>query len=156
MGVAPLEETSEIYQAVLENKLDIPVAIQPASEVVPGQNVHVEVAPKFRTQKLPFVRRERELHRLHQAYAELSSQMLDGLIVVEGEAGIGKTRLLETFATAVIERGTKIITTTCYESEMGIAYVPFIRVIRSTALDSLPAWFDQIPPLVWGIGTATA
>ena len=154
LGVAPLEETTELYQTILENKLETPAVSQPTVET--RQSLPIEAPAVVSQSALPFVGRESELQALYNRYAALLTQEAGGLIVVEGEAGIGKTRLLEVFTADIHERGTHILKATCYESESGIAYAPFVRAIRGTLssqhrsrLEQLPAhWLSELARLL--------
>ena len=77
LGVAPLSETRELYELILEGIDPLP----PADRV---EKVGMRSAPA-RTSS-PFVGRAEELSRL---------QASRGHLLVEGEEGIGKTRLLQ-------------------------------------------------------------
>ena len=84
LGVRPLEETTALYHAVLEGN---PL---PEHESPPTVSV-------TDTEPYPFVGREPALAALLEALDDVRD---DGrLVVVEGEAGIGKTRLLEELTT---------------------------------------------------------
>jgi predicted ATPase len=53
------------------------------------------------------------------------------LMVVEGEAGIGKTRLAEEFLTYVRSRGGRTMATRCYHNEVQLAYAPVTEGLRA-------------------------
>lgn len=72
---------------------------------VQGQRVR-EVAAEFRG---AMVGREREIRRLAQLIAPIFEQKNGGFVVVIGEAGIGKSRLLAEFATTLTTRPTIFI-----------------------------------------------
>lgn len=56
----------------------------------------------------------------------------DGRVVaIEGEAGVGKTRLAEDLLAAVQEQGGKTLTARCYEGETGLAYAPIVALSRA-------------------------
>ena len=85
LGVAPLAETTELYEQVSTGKIVQP-APQPPAAATP---VHAPVA-------LPLVDRDAELASLISAWQGAAP---DGrLVVIEGEAGIGKTRLADELA----------------------------------------------------------
>ena len=50
--------------------------------------------------------------------------------MLEGEAGIGKTRLAEAFLEYVDSNGAVTIASRCYQGETDLAYEPFIQVLR--------------------------
>ena len=79
LGVRPLTETTELYNAVNEGRS--PEPSRPAgSPTAPSQ---------------PLVGRDRSWRELTAAYGEVGSD--GGVAVIEGESGIGKTRLAEEF-----------------------------------------------------------
>ena len=112
LGVAPLQETTEAYEAILED--DLPPAPAPPVRVRPIGR------PAPPTQGLPLVGRDAEWTGLSVAYALAG----DGgqLVVVEGEAGIGKTRLVEDFAAHLAADGVTILSARGHEDEEGLAY----------------------------------
>jgi DNA-binding SARP family transcriptional activator/Tfp pilus assembly protein PilF len=77
---------------------------------------------------VPLVGRERELAALLDAYAGVTG---DGrLVVIEGEAGIGKTRLAAELAGHARSLGASVLGGRCYEEETAVAYGPFIEALR--------------------------
>jgi predicted ATPase len=60
------------------------------------------------------VGRSAELQQLHALYAR-ACQEAGGLGLVWGEAGVGKTRLLEEFAILATETGARVATASCFE-----------------------------------------
>lgn len=78
LGVPPLEETTELYEAIVEEDLPrFPGAIRSAHSLVE------------RPHRPPMIGRVEELARLHRLL------VTGGAVVLTGEAGIGKTRLQE-------------------------------------------------------------
>ncbi len=113
LGVAPVEETAELYAAVSEGTLAAPDA-QPPPAARP--------APPA---ELPLIGRDAELAALAAARAAVGP---DGqLLVVEGEAGIGKTRLLAELS------GDDVLAARCYEEESGVPYAAVVELLRQAA-----------------------
>ena len=52
------------------------------------------------------------------------------VIGIEGEAGVGKTRLAEEFLRRCEAAGAATLTTRCFEGEGNLAYAPFVELIR--------------------------
>ena len=78
-------------------------------------------------------------------------------VALEGEAGIGKTRLAEEFLARVRAQGATIITVRCYEGEANVAYGPVADGLRGALaqsacadrLDALPAhWLAEAARLL--------
>jgi predicted ATPase/DNA-binding SARP family transcriptional activator len=126
LGVAPLEETTLLYRAIQEN--DLPP--QPTlSEHGPEVRQEAEAVPAQttvpRSPDNPLVGRDPEWEALLGAYASIGEG--GRVIVIEGEAGIGKTRLAEEFVAHVREGGATAVIARCYAGEKNLAYGPFIE-----------------------------
>ena len=70
---------------------------------------------------------------LHARGAEGGSKRVP-LVLVTGEAGMGKTSLLQRFAVELAERGARAIWGTCWEGDQAPALWPWTQVVR-TLLD---------------------
>jgi DNA-binding SARP family transcriptional activator len=115
LGVAPTEETTAAYRAVREGS-------EPAPE-----------PPRARARSgarsYPLVGRERPLAALLEAYGAVGP---DGrLAVLDGETGIGKTRLAEELADRVRSSGAVVAEVRCVEDEAGLAFGSAIELVRS-------------------------
>jgi predicted ATPase len=67
-------------------------------------------------------------------------------LVLEGEAGVGKTRLAEEFLAHVETQGGQTIPTRCYEGESTLAYGPFVEGLRAAINQpGCSAWFEEVP-----------
>lgn len=76
-----------------------------------------------------FVGRTEEMAELKRALSHVFSG--DGRVVlVEGEPGVGKTRLVEQIATYSRLRGAQVLTARCHQEEGIPAYWPWMRMIR--------------------------
>ena len=53
------------------------------------------------------------------------------LVLVAGEAGIGKTRLAEEFAKHAAERGAEVVWARCHEGEGAPAFWPWVQALRA-------------------------
>ncbi|MBN1139773.1 MAG: AAA family ATPase [Anaerolineae bacterium] len=91
--------------------------------------------------RLPFVGREREWTQL----SGVIEQTLDGrgqIVLVAGEPGIGKTRLLEELAGLATARGARVLIGCCYEMEQNMAYAPIVAAL----MPLLTATSAGLPP----------
>lgn len=170
LGVAPLEETTSLYERIETNRLGEPArgerveasairggaivkgAISPAnspSRTLPGRrSSHVDSirspTAEYRppaSVSYPLVGRSAALATLFSAYDSIHG---DGhFLIIEGEAGIGKTRLAEEFLSEVRSRGAATMRARCYEGEMNLAYGPFVEGLR--ALDLRAGWSASVP-----------
>jgi tetratricopeptide (TPR) repeat protein len=81
-----------------------------------------------------FVGRGREVSELQHALEEAEGGR-GGVVVVTGEAGIGKTRLLQETVEAAAGRGWSVHAGRCWEEGGAPAYWPWIQVVRSAGGD---------------------
>ena len=57
---------------------------------------------------------------------------VDGrLVAIEGEAGVGKTRLVDGFVEAAVAKGHAVAAARCYAGETGIALGPIVALLRA-------------------------
>ena len=131
LGVPPLDETTELYERIRDEP--------GATTDRPSGAVHREAAPPSTAAPVltpysaPLVGRSADLDALLAALHAARTQ--GAIAVVEGEAGIGKTRLLEAFLEAAAERGSRAMGSRAYPGEQGVAYAPLIALLRSAAAD---------------------
>jgi DNA-binding SARP family transcriptional activator len=134
LGVPPLEETTALYQALTEGR-PAPVA----AAVEPG--TRPTVAP---TVGRALVGRSAEWAELLDAYA--AARQGGRLVVLEGETGIGKTRLAEAFVGHAEAAGAATVATRCYEGESSLAYGPLVAGLRAAvARPGSGAWLKGLP-----------
>ncbi|HSN77047.1 MAG TPA: AAA family ATPase [Anaerolineae bacterium] len=133
LGVGPLPETTRVFEAIKERRTPPPPAALRAASLRSAQQAPIPplaptpAPPAVGT--LPLVGRAAELARLHQIHQEIRG---DGrLAALEGEPGIGKTRLAEEFAAQVHADGGTVIAGRCYEGESGLAYGVLVEALRA-------------------------
>lgn len=132
LGVPPLAETTALYESINEGSFAVgPPPVAPA--VRPGE----AIAPPAPT----FVGRAADLAVLVSTLAEART---DGRVAhVEGEAGIGKTRLVEELAARAREAGATVAWARGYEDEAGLPYRPVVDLLRDRLRDD-PAWLAEL------------
>ncbi len=123
LGVAPLQETTALCEAIRERRLPTPA---------PRAAAPAPAAPAPRPAAHPLVGRHAELTVLRQAYTADSTRLL----VISGEAGIGKSRLAEEFLADVQAQGGVVLAAACYEGESGLAYGPLLAALRCGLAES--------------------
>ncbi|HPH97375.1 MAG TPA: AAA family ATPase [Anaerolineaceae bacterium] len=101
MGVPPMPETQALYERVLRDK-GLP---QPRPEGDDGED---RPAARPKNDLLPFVGRQTQLDHLAARWTKAVHGQ-GGLMLVSGEAGIGKTRLLRELALVVESQGGRIL-----------------------------------------------
>jgi predicted ATPase/DNA-binding SARP family transcriptional activator len=142
LGAAPMAETLALYQTILRDELT--VAAPPASASARGGFAAAPAA-------LPFVGRAAELAALRERW-EAAADGNGGLVLIGGEAGIGKTRLVRELA-AACEAGGALVHSAATAFPEPTPYQPFVALVRlaaplaqSLAVD--PLWLSAIAPLV--------
>jgi DNA-binding SARP family transcriptional activator len=100
----------------------------------------------------PVIGRETEWARMQAVW----QTALDGrarLLLLTGEAGIGKTRLLEDLLSWASRQGVATAVAHCYGAEGALAYAPVTTWLRSDALQRRliylePAWLREVARLI--------
>ncbi len=138
LGVAPLEETTVLYQRVTEGEVEPPPA---AAHAAPRPAAVAVPAPPGPA-RLPLVGREPQLAALAEALAGVEREGRGRLVALTGEAGVGKTRLAEAFAAAHPQG----LVCRCYEGER-LAYGPLADGLRAAlARPDGGAWPRELEP----------
>ena len=126
LGVPPMEETRALYQAIITDTLAPPARDVAAPRASPTA---INAGQPSAAETLPFVGREAELRVLR------GSDGVDKLTLVEGEPGIGKTRLLMEFLRTFDGLG---LVGNARELERALPYQPLIEALRE--LRRRPEW----------------
>ena len=154
LGAEPMAETTELYQAILDGRFEVgpppaaaPVPVQ--ARVAEGRN------PLDLTTPTRLVGREQELSLLRRCWQDARDGQ-GGLILISGEAGVGKTRLLGEFANRLRWQGARVLWGRCYEFERVLPYQPLAEALRTLVpilapdeLAGFPSWsLGQVARLV--------
>jgi DNA-binding SARP family transcriptional activator/tetratricopeptide (TPR) repeat protein len=124
LGVAPLSETTALAEDIRAGRLSGPPSALPAIGVA-ASSAEAPAAPAA----IPLVGRDAEMTLLVEAYRAVGP---DGrLLVVEGEAGIGKTRLGSALADVVRAPSGTVLAAGAYPGEAEIAFAPIVELIRT-------------------------
>ncbi len=140
LGVSPMPETITLFETVLrQESLPQSTATPPPSALLP-----TPVPPAF---PLPFVGREREMQILQARWREVYSGR-GGLVLIGGEAGVGKTRLASEFAMTIEARGGRVVRGATLPSEPA-PYQPVIAALRAAlpmlaAIEMEPLWLATV------------
>lgn len=135
LGVEPVEETRSLYETILLESSGPPPAPEDAEPIGP---------------LIPLVGRGEAYVVLWECW----QRVLEGtgqLILVEGEAGVGKTRLIKSFLDAAsAQRRTIVLKGRCYELAPAVAYLPFSEALRSalTETEAAERTLSILPPEV--------
>jgi len=144
LGVPPLDETTQLYTAIQENRLPPPPTPTPRESPAPAPvAVTPAQAARPRSFDYPLVGRAAEWSALLNA-CTASNQ--GHVVILQGEAGIGKTRLAEEFLAHAQAQGSVTLTARCYAGETNLAYSLFIEGLRTALSQSyLAAQLAEVP-----------
>jgi DNA-binding SARP family transcriptional activator len=145
LGVRPLDETTALYHAVLEGTY------------APAPTAPAVAPPPDPERGYALVGRDREVSALSDAYRAVGP---DGkLVVLVGEAGIGKTRLGEKLLADVAAGGGTALGVRCFQEEAELAYGVVLELVRN-ALSACepptgePWWLTEASRLLPELGPA--
>jgi DNA-binding SARP family transcriptional activator len=125
LGVAPLSETTDLYNAINGGAAPTAMPAEPATESA---------------SELTLVGRSGELARLLEVQAATAEH--GALVVIEGESGVGKTRLAQEAIAAIGARGGRILAAHPHAGEQGLAYGVIAALLRD-AFGADPASVDE-------------
>jgi DNA-binding SARP family transcriptional activator len=125
LGVSPLPETWATYQAVLQGiSPDRAARAGPLWRIWPGLD-------------LPFVGRDEALARLEELCACARSGR-GRMLLISGEAGIGKSRLMQELALRV-QAGTLVLVGCSHPETQSMPYHPLVEALRPALIAQHPA-----------------
>jgi DNA-binding CsgD family transcriptional regulator/tetratricopeptide (TPR) repeat protein len=88
----------------------------------------------------PFVGRRDELAALNAVLAGASAEARGGTVILGGEAGIGKTTLIDEFTRGARAMGARILAGACMDfGGGGLPFAPFVEVLRTLVRSVEPA-----------------
>jgi DNA-binding SARP family transcriptional activator len=141
LGLEPLEETQDLYHTIRDATLVPPTGWDA------GQSSRAPLS-------LPFVGRE-EAHAVLVGAWEAAQRGEGRLTLVDGEAGVGKTRLLDEVLRYVEAHGSKVLRGRCYEFGGSLPYQPIAESLRTCfreeRLELSPVWIAELARLLPGL-----
>ena len=162
LGVAPLAETTTLYEQILRQELvepqareaETPTRREPDIEIHwPPRPSPLRPWPKPEYLSSSLVGRDKEYARLIR-HLEAASQGKGQLVIVDGEVGVGKTRLVQELLDRS-EPDFHLLIGRCYESEMALPYQPLVEALRGylptvdlNRLQISSLWLREVSKLV--------
>jgi DNA-binding SARP family transcriptional activator/tetratricopeptide (TPR) repeat protein len=140
LGVAPDPATAAEYERLASGERGRTTGVPAAADKVPAAS------------PVRLVGRERELGLLRRRWQEAAHGRA-GFVVVAGEAGVGKSRLVDEFCSVVHRGGFDALRARCFAARGRLALAPVSEWLRSPALraarDRLdPVWAREVDRLV--------
>jgi len=138
-----LPETAALYQAILDGQVPETTSIQEATRP-PGLTRRRPSEPG----KGNFVGREHELSLLNQQWEQVQEGQ-GAAVLVRGEAGVGKSRLLAEFVERLRWQGARVLEGKCYQFERALPYQPIADALRTVLSTLDPAELPSFSKWVW-------
>jgi ABC-type oligopeptide transport system substrate-binding subunit/DNA-binding SARP family transcriptional activator len=148
LSAEPMVETTELYRAILDGHFEVgqPVAVIPTVGTEGLPPLPSGTNPLEARVSSPLVGRESEMAFLRDHHLE-AQQGEGSLVLISGEAGVGKTRLVGEFARQSRWQGTCVLWGRCYEFERILPYQPVAEALRTVVttmtwseLEGHPTW----------------
>lgn len=131
LDVETLPETRRLFQDILAGNIEIGQPAPEASPVAPQQPAPWDPFDAARATLL--IGREAEMAELTAGW-EAARASQGKMVLLKGEAGVGKTFLMERFAAWARSTGGQVLLGRCYEFERLLPYQPLTEAIRPLAL----------------------
>ena len=130
LGVEPLEETTALYERIKgPGEKETGESGNRAAPSAQFPNLSTLQATHAPTIQLPFVGRAEE-HAALVSFWEAAQCGRGQMALVAGEAGVGKTRLLDEVLRYAEAQGTAVLRGRCYEFGGGLPYQPIAEALR--------------------------
>jgi DNA-binding CsgD family transcriptional regulator/tetratricopeptide (TPR) repeat protein len=112
---------------------------------------HATIPDVSRWDDGPMVGRAEELGRL-LAHVDRAAAGRSSAVLLAGDAGVGKTRLLDELGTRAAARGVQVLTGHCVDlGDVGLPYLPFVDLLRPVAADPELAPVSARNPVLAGL-----
>jgi DNA-binding SARP family transcriptional activator len=159
LGTEPEADTKRLYQDLLQRRSAESPPPARARPTRSGRGTAARLAPALLPEETPLVGREPELLSLRRALDE-AAQGRGQVVMLVGEAGIGKSRALAALAVEADRRGGRVLLGRAYETEQVLAFGPWVDALRGVdvaadamVLDSLdPVWRAELARLLPELG----
>jgi DNA-binding SARP family transcriptional activator len=115
LGVEPEPETKQLYRELLQTRPRV---------------VRAQIPPERGASDTILVGREAEMAQLRRALDE-AWQGRGSVALLQGEAGIGKSRLIEALMATALGRGGHVLLGRAHESEQILPFSPWIHALRA-------------------------
>jgi DNA-binding SARP family transcriptional activator len=177
LGAEPELETTELYRGIVRRQPDVAAVTSGSSaasaeagyampagaegadhDTVAALDAPVTeipiAAPELPVHETPLVGRATEVDRLRKLYEEAAGGH-GNVVVISGEAGVGKSRLVDELAMNALPRGGHVLLGRCYQSTQILPFGPWVDafrlggVIGAAMLDGIgPVWRAELARLL--------
>jgi DNA-binding SARP family transcriptional activator/tetratricopeptide (TPR) repeat protein len=138
LGADPAAQTQQLHLAVLREQ-----ELPPGGAAQPGGAAPGGTAPRGRSVPPDLPGRAAEVNRLRAAWNDAAAGH-PALLLVSGEAGIGKTRLAAELTRIATATGGTVLAARCYETERSLFLQPFADAIAAVVRAMPPARMQDL------------
>src|SRR4051794_22997243 len=123
----------------------------PVASAVAVSEVRATIDPVPRWDDAPIVGRADELARL-MAHVQRAVEGRSSSVLLAGDAGVGKSRLLDELVARATERGVRVLVGHCVDlGDVGLPYLPFVDLLRPVAGEPELAPISTANPVLAGL-----
>ena len=137
LGVDPEEESRRLYEEILRRH-----PAEPSGDAPDGPEPR-ELGAVV-SAEAPLTGREAEMSRLRAMVAEADPRQ-GRVVVLLGEAGVGKTRLVAELDARAHALGRRVLSGRCYESEQILPFAPWLEILRGAWSLADERWRADLP-----------
>src|SRR6185369_7325890 len=131
LGIDPSPETRELHQLTLRE------------EEVPSHDTAAKPSHEIAAKPSRLAGRDRELDRLTTLWTDAANGQ-PALVLVAGEAGIGKTTLSRALVDIVTGVGGQVLSARCYEAERSLFLQPVADALGQHAARQSPTTLERL------------
>jgi predicted ATPase/DNA-binding SARP family transcriptional activator len=147
IGVDPMPETISLYRQIQRRQ------VEAVDRDVTYPRPTQDFAVSYSLGRTPFVGREAEYGRLAACATEAAASR-GQVVLITGEPGIGKSRLVQEVAGFAREQGMSTLFACCYQVEQAMSYQPVNDLARQALEDRTAETLPRLPA-VWLAEIAT-
>jgi len=155
LGLEPEAQTKQLYQDIVRQRASASGAGAAGPAPSPDGRQLFRAGPATRPVETPLVGREAEMAQLHVALDEASAGR-GRLLAILGEAGIGKSRMVEELIALAARRDCRVLVGRAYESDQILFFGPWVDAFSAgelaqdrEVLDALgPVWRSELARLL--------
>jgi DNA-binding SARP family transcriptional activator/tetratricopeptide (TPR) repeat protein len=142
LGAGPEPETRRLYQDILQQHVS--GSAEPEARLT---RMTPPTRPAGPGGERPLIGREGELVQLRCALDEVGSG-LGRVVVIVGEAGVGKSSLVTVIGADARERGARMLLGRCYETQQILPFGPWVDALRGGGVSQEAETLQGLSP-VW-------
>lgn len=141
LNTEPDPETRRVYREMLQRRAPSGARAGAVAESEPETTLATVEVPARET---PLIGRENELRRLARILED-AWRGTARVVIVLGETGVGKTRLVEELCATAARRSGRAVVGRCYETEQILPFAPWVEALRAAGVAADAAAVADLP-----------